>query len=78
MWLEELLSPSRLPLMIPIVAIVVGGIVGLVWLIFCHRERMALIERGIHPDYPPEETDAEEDSGGRGDALDQTRDYRRQ
>jgi hypothetical protein len=48
------LGPDQLALMLPIVAIVcaflVGGILGLTKLIFRHRERMAMIERGMHPD----------------------------
>ncbi len=54
------LKPDQLALMIPIVAVVsvflVGGILGLTKLIFHHRERMAMIERGMHPDLiEPEE-----------------------
>ena len=75
MWWEELLSPSRLPLMIPIVAILVGGIIGLVWLIFCHRERMAMIERGIHPDHPPEEEDPEPDAAASPEAIERSGAY---
>ena len=48
------LREETLALLIPIVAIVsvflVGGILGLTKLIFRHRERMAMIERGMHPD----------------------------
>ena len=49
------LREETLALLIPIVAIVsaflVGGILGLTRLIFRHRERMAMIERGmLHPD----------------------------
>lgn len=54
------LEPDQLALMIPVVAIVcvflVGGILGLTKLVFRHRERMAMIERGMHPDLvDPEE-----------------------
>ncbi len=57
------LGPDQLALMIPVVAIVsvflVGGILGLTKLIFHHRERMAMIERGMHPDLiEPEEDEA--------------------
>ncbi len=47
--------------MIPIVAIVgaFGTVIGRLWM--RHRERMALIEMGIHPDYPPSDGE-EEDS----------------
>ncbi len=37
--------------LIPIVAILMGGIIGVVKLILNHQERIALIERGIAP--PP-------------------------
>lgn len=52
---EQLLNPSIIWVLIPITAIVCGGFAGIVKLIINHRERMALIEQGIHPDYPPEE-----------------------
>ena len=58
---SQLLEPDKLALMIPIVAIIVGGIIGIVAIIFHHRERMAMIDRGIHPDYPPEEDDLGQD-----------------
>ena len=38
--------------LIPIAAIVVGGVIGLAKLILNHQERLAMIERGIHPDAP--------------------------
>ena len=40
---------------IPIVAIVCGSTVAIVKMVINHRERMGLIQHGIHPDYPPEE-----------------------
>lgn len=46
--------PETLVFMIPIVAIVVGGIVALTKQWIRHRERMAMIERGMHPDFPDE------------------------
>ena len=36
--------------LIPITAIIVGGITGIVKMILNHQERLAMIERGIHPD----------------------------
>ena len=45
--------PGVLALSIPIVAIVVFGIKGILRLLVQHRERMAMIEMGLHPDYPP-------------------------
>ena len=62
-WLGALskLDEATLALMIPIVAIVsvflVGGILGLTKLFFRHRERMAMIERGMHPDLVEPEKD---------------------
>ncbi|MGA2062390.1 MAG: hypothetical protein ABSG67_18055 [Thermoguttaceae bacterium] len=51
---SRLLSEDILPLLIPIVGIVSITIAVIVKKAFAHRERMAMIERGIHPDYPPE------------------------
>jgi hypothetical protein len=53
--LNRILQPNILPLMIPIVAIVGGVTIVIVKKVFSHRERMAMIERGINPDYPPED-----------------------
>ena len=38
--------------LIPIIAIIVGGVIGVTKLILKHQERIAMIERGIHPDAP--------------------------
>ena len=38
------------PFLIPITAIVVGGVITIVVLILRHQERIAKIERGIDPD----------------------------
>jgi hypothetical protein len=51
---SRLLSEDVLPLLIPIMGIVSITIAVIVKKVFAHRERMAMIERGIHPDYPPE------------------------
>jgi hypothetical protein len=40
------------PFLIPISAIVIGGIVVVVKMILSHQERIAKIERGIDPDVP--------------------------
>ena len=40
------------PLLVPIAAIVMGGIVTIVVLILKHQERIAKIQRGIDPDAP--------------------------
>jgi hypothetical protein len=39
-------------LLIPIAAIVVGGVMGAMGMIHKHQERLAKIERGIDPDGP--------------------------
>jgi len=50
-----------LALMIPIVAIVAWGCIAIVGLLLRHRERMAMIERGINPDNPPEADEPKEE-----------------
>jgi len=39
-------------LLVPIVAIVVGGVMGVIGMMHKHQERLAKIERGIDPDGP--------------------------
>ena len=54
---------------IPIVAIIVMGVSGVVKRLIIHRERMAMIEQGLHPDFPPEGQEGEkieEDTDGLG------------
>ena len=53
--------PETLIFGIPLAAIVVGGILGIVKILIRHRERMAMIEHGLHPDHPPEEIEPAED-----------------
>lgn len=50
-------KPDLGPILILGGGILIAGIVILVKSIIKHRERMAMIESGIHPDYPPDETD---------------------
>lgn len=76
-WLHFLSRPELLVFAIPIVAIVVWGIVTIVQRLVAHRERMAMIEQGLHPDHPPEEVDAEEGPPGGAEALRQTQAYER-
>jgi len=40
------------PLLIPIVAIIVGGAIAITGMVHRHNERLAKIERGIDPDAP--------------------------
>lgn len=53
-----------LAISIPIVAILTAGAVTIARMVIKHRERMALIEMGMHPDYPP----PFDDEGRVGDA----------
>jgi hypothetical protein len=65
-WPSFLTRPETLVFAIPIIAILVGGIIVLcivissVWL--RHRERMAMIERGMHPDHPQKPSDPQNQS----------------
>ena len=54
-WLEFFDDPEVLVFMIPITAILVGGIIVIVKLLLRHRERMGLIEQGLHPDRLPDD-----------------------
>ena len=40
------------PFLIPIVAVIVGGVIAVVAMTHAHQERLAKIERGIDPDAP--------------------------
>jgi hypothetical protein len=40
------------PLLIPILAVLVGGIIAILSMVHRHNERIAKIERGINPDGP--------------------------
>ena len=51
-WAYFLNNPACLVMMIPIAAILIGGIMGIAKLVMRHRERMAMIERGMNPDHP--------------------------
>lgn len=56
---SDVLKPEVMGTAIPILALLVGGLLGSIALIskaiLGHRERMAMIERGMHPDYPGED-----------------------
>jgi len=39
-------------LLVPIVAIIIGGVIVIVKMVHVHSERLAKIERGIDPDGP--------------------------
>jgi hypothetical protein len=61
----NLFSPVGFPFLVAITAILVWGIMGIVKLFIRHQERMAMIERGIHPDIKEEEPPTSEDSHAR-------------
>jgi hypothetical protein len=42
-------------LLVPIAALVVGGVIAVTAMILKHQERIAKIERGIDPDAPPKQ-----------------------
>lgn len=50
---EYLLTLPGIIFFIPIVAIVCGSVTAMVKMLIQHRERMGMIEQGLHPDYPP-------------------------
>lgn len=52
---SRLLQPSIFVFLVPIAAILVGGVIAVTKLIIRHRERIAMIEHGMHPDQPPDE-----------------------
>ena len=51
---NDVLKPEVMALAVPILAIAIGGVLGAISIItkaiLRHRERMAMIERGMHPD----------------------------
>ena len=51
---DRLLNPSVLPFLIPITAILVGGVIVVTKLLIRHRERIAMIEQGMNPDERPQ------------------------
>jgi hypothetical protein len=59
---------------IPVLVIVSHAVVTIVKAVLRHRERMALIERGIHPDFLPEQP-ANEAPPARPGGMDETQPY---
>lgn len=49
-WLNVLSRPETLALLVPIAAILMLGIIAVLKTLIKHRERMAMIEQGMHPD----------------------------
>jgi hypothetical protein len=52
-----------MPFVVAIVAIIAGTVTGasikITKMLINHHERIALIQHGIHPDYPPDNKDVE-------------------
>ena len=53
-WQRILTDPVFLMFSVGALAIVIPGIAGITKMIITHRERMALIAKGLHPDEKPE------------------------
>jgi hypothetical protein len=49
---SRILDPAILGLLIPVIALLVGGAIAITKMITKHQERLAMIERGINPDAP--------------------------
>jgi hypothetical protein len=56
-WLSQVLQPESLLALALVVAVLMGGLIGIANLWFQHRERMAKIEHGIDPDAKPPKAD---------------------
>ncbi len=54
------ITTSHLPFLVALVAIVSGGIIAIIKILIRHRERMAMIERGMHPDFEYEDAPPED------------------
>ncbi len=58
---QKLLEPEVLGILFALVCVIIVVValmtIGIVRMIHKHRERIAMIEQGIHPDYPPEDGD---------------------
>lgn len=78
-WLKSLqmheILVYSLAIGLPVVVIVSQAIVSIVKALIKHRERMAMIERGLHPDLPPEQLPIAQHPAT-ADGLDQTQPYR--
>ncbi len=52
-WYDKLLNPAVLGTMIPLAVIIGVFTKSIVGRVATHRERLAMIEQGMHPDQPP-------------------------
>jgi hypothetical protein len=55
-------SSGAFLLFIPIAGILVGGIIAVTKLLIRHRERMAMIDRGMYPDNPPQQGESADEA----------------
>ena len=55
-WTQIFDKPEIIGVMLPMVGILAFAIIVIVKILIHHRERMAMIERGLNPDYPPDES----------------------
>ncbi len=61
-WMNVISRPETLVFLVPITAILVFGLTGLVKILIKHRERMAMIEQGMHPDVEAHEAAEQHDA----------------
>jgi hypothetical protein len=54
-WTRIFDHPEIIGVMLPVVGVIAFAIIIILKSLIRHRERMAMIERGIHPDCPPED-----------------------
>jgi hypothetical protein len=47
---SRFMEPGIVAMVIPIVAILVGGAIAITKMVINHRERLAMIEKGMNPD----------------------------
>ena len=45
------MNPAVVWVLVPVAAIVLGGVQALAKMYFTHQERIAMIDQGIHPDH---------------------------
>jgi hypothetical protein len=50
-----MLRPETVVFLVPIVAIISMAVIKIVKMVHVHNERIAMIQHGIHPDYPTED-----------------------
>ncbi len=53
MFWERVLRPEIIWVIVPVIALCVWGVLSLMGNVHRHRERMAMIQQGMHPDESP-------------------------